>query len=229
MIENPRFLTSELLSRVPGVHHGFGTRLEPLPAIFEEHWESLRPRWKQVHGVQAAEVTQAAQECGGVDALYGSIPKIPITVMSGDCVPILMTRTDGKRVAAVHAGWRGTQARILEVLGEKLLSEGENLRHWVAAIGPAIGPCCYEVSPELAETFSDAFPRHVKGRLLDLPAMNAEQLTRIGLGEVEILRACTRCSTLPPENAVSGTPQPRFNSYRREGAGARQYSVISLT
>jgi YfiH family protein len=211
-------LKSDLLSRVPGIAHGFGTREEPVPPEFKSAWE-LRPDKQQVHGAAVAEVTKPRQELGEVDALYSRIPGIPIQVITADCVPILLARRDGGVVAAIHAGWRGTRARILEAVWDRLAREGERASDWVAAIGPAIGPCCYEVSEELAADFGREFgpacvPRH---RHLDLPWVNQAALEKIGFARVERLKACTRCSV-----------EPEFFSYRRDGSGHRQWSVIRI-
>lgn len=215
------FLKSEVLSQVPGIEHGFGTREEPIPNWAKPYWDDHKPRWKQVHGVSVAQIEHPLQECGEVDALYSRSIQIPTSVMTADCVPILLAHRSGSAVAAVHAGWRGTRARILRNLWKRLAQDGEKPQDWVAAIGPAIGPCCYEVSEELARDFQNEFkemgshlavPRH---RILDLPWINAEELRQIGLAQVDLIRACTFC-----------TQEPRFHSYRKEGGGTRQWSVI---
>lgn len=213
---------SQLLSKIPGIVHGFGTADEPVLAELLPAWNALKPKWSQVHKADVAHVTYAHQNCGEVDAFWTSEPGLPVAVVTADCVPILLARKDGKAVAAVHAGWRGTRAHILSVLWEKLRAKGEWPSEWVAAVGPAIGPCCYEVSEEIAQDFAQEFesfgeklavPRH---RILDLPAINAKELERIGVAEVDLLRHCTRCGE-------------GFHSYRREGAGTRQYSMIMTT
>lgn len=222
-------IKSSILSKVPGISHGFGTRDEPIPSIFlqtgKESWDLALPKWKQVHGSEIARVEKPGQECGEVDALMTRQKQIPLSVVTADCVPILLAHREGHFVAAVHAGWRGARARILKKLWKKLQEEeGQDPRDWVAAIGPAIGPCCYEVSPELAEDFKKEFsdlpqvqsvPR---SRMLDLPTLQLEELKKIGLFEVECLRTCTKCT--------QGPEQPAFYSYRREGTGVRQWSVI---
>jgi YfiH family protein len=214
-------LQSSLLSQVHGIVHGFGTREEPIPrTVLAQGWEKVRPQWKQVHGVAIAQVSVAGQLCGEVDALWTRSAELPIAVFTADCVPVLLARKDGQMVAAVHAGWRGTRAHILRALWKDLSAQGESPSEWVAAIGPAIGPCCYEVSEEIASDFEREFsglgekvavPRH---RILDLPEINSRELSQIGVGKVEILRFCTRCDE-------------GFHSYRREGGGTRQYSAIS--
>jgi len=210
---------------------GFGTKAEPIPAIFVGSWER-RPRKKQVHGAAVAEVLAPAQECGEVDAVFTRQPGIPIYAVTADCVPVLLANRAGTCVAAVHAGWRGTRARILIELFEKLRAQGEKPEDWRAHVGPAIGPCCYEVSTELAADFAHIFgpgaatpmaPEAIlpHPRMLDLPAINAHELRALGLREVEVLRACTRCSR-------TSAGEFMYESYRRNGSGTRQYSVISL-
>jgi YfiH family protein len=214
------YLKSTVLEKVPGIVHGFGTQQEPVPSIFSKYWDH-RPKWKQVHGVAAANVQSPMQECGEVDSLFTEKVQIPIGVVTADCVPVLLAHQSGKKVAAVHAGWRGTYAHILEKLWMQLEREGEKANEWVAAIGPAIGSCCYEVSQELADQFVKEFSffdqtRFLpKPRYLDLPALNAEVLKKIGIQEVDVLHYCTRCSQ-----------NPSFHSYRREGGGSRQLSIL---
>ena len=217
-------LESELLKKITGITHGFGTRSEPIPKVFLAQWDTQRPTWQQVHGVNAVEVAEPKQSCGEADALYSRQPGIPIAIMTADCVPILLARASGGAVAAVHAGWRGTEARILTFLWDQLRAQGEKPADWVAAIGPAIGPCCYEVSEDLARSFSEKFGKHPGAvpspRHLDLPAINAAELRSLGMKDVEILRHCTRCS--------GSDADPTFFSYRREGKGTRQWSGMMI-
>ena len=214
-------MKSQLLTTIPGIAHGFGTRLEELPAEFQAAWTEKKAIWKQTHGVSCARIESPGQLCGDADALYSRAQDIPVAVMTADCVPVLLAKKDGSYVAAIHAGWRGTRAHILSELWKKLEKEGEKAENWAAAIGPSIGPCCYEVSEELAEDFLKEFgalavPTH---RHLDLPAINQAELHKIGIQEVDLLRACTKCTMQDGDF--------RFHSYRREGGGTRQWSVIS--
>lgn len=229
-MNSPSHLQSELLSSVIGIRHAFGTRLEPFPTQIFPDWDSIRPTWKQVHGVRSFRVTKKNDQCGEVDALWTSTPGIPIAVVSADCVPILLARKDGTMIGAVHAGWRGTKAQILPCFFDSLPEDVANPSEWVAAIGPAIGPCCYEVSPELADEFAEQFEWMselgmspvLRKRYLDLPAINAAELEDIGIAEVETIRACTRCA------CAHGDIHPLFHSYRREGGGTRQFSAIMI-
>jgi YfiH family protein len=202
-------LQSELLNKIAGVSHGFGILDEPVVPALAHDWSSL-PKWRQVHGTSLANVTTPLQECGDVDALYTSRSKIPVGVITADCVPILMAQKEGKGVAAIHAGWRGTKALIVQKVWEELKNLGHSPNEWVAVVGPSIGPCCYQVSEELAFDFLREFetfgkeavvPSH---RMLDLPFVNFKILKAQGLQEVELLRYCTKCSL-----------SPQFHSYRR--------------
>jgi YfiH family protein len=206
-------ISSKLLTSITGINHFFGTGNEELP-------ETL-PVWKQNHGTRAVEVLTPQQECGECDTIWTRQPNQPVAVKTADCVPILLARRDATAVAAIHAGWRGTRARIVQEFINSLTEKGE----WVAAIGPCIGPCCYEVSQELAADFRREFPNYgwstprTTERYLDLAAINEGQLKEVGIKEVEIIRACTFCA--------QKDGQPLFHSYRREGKGYRQFSVIS--
>lgn len=219
-------IKSPLLSSVPGVFHGFGTindSFPRLPGTKENHY----PIWQQVHGTDIIEVLNRTQSCGQVDALFTRKLHIPLGLYTADCVPILMVKKTGEAVAAIHAGWRGTKSHILRLFWKKLESLGEKSSNWLAAIGPAIGSCCYEVSRELAMDFRTEFS-HIEpssfiksGRHLDLQALNAAELKQIGIGKVEIIRQCTFCT--------KNGSNPAFHSYRREKSGTRQYSVIVCT
>jgi YfiH family protein len=167
-----------------------------------------------VHGTRIAEARAAREELGECDGIVSLAPGLPIAVTSADCVPILAARRDGGAVAALHSGWRGTLAGAAGELVRALRERGEDPARWVAAVGPAIGPCCYEVSVELAREFGE-----LETRMLDLPARNAAQLRAAGIGEVELLRACTRC-------ARDERGAPLYASYRRDGRGQQQRSVI---
>ncbi|MGZ6331315.1 MAG: polyphenol oxidase family protein [Bdellovibrionota bacterium] len=212
---------SELLASIPGIDHGFGTASEPVPLAFAPSWDASRPHWHQVHGVSAARILGPAQQCGQVDALWARESGMIVPVRTADCVPVLLARRDGSVVAAAHAGWRGTYARILGELWSQLSGEGEAAKDWVAAIGPSIRSCCFEVSEEIARDFSTRFGAAAvpRARHVDLQRVNLMQLQGLGFAEVEVIEACTRCTQHGGEFVL--------HSYRREGKGTRQYSVIA--
>jgi YfiH family protein len=93
------------------------------------------------------------------DALITSISGLLLGVQTADCVPILLADRRKRVVAAIHAGWRGTLARIaVKTLGQMRMSYGTRPEDVIAALGPAIGRCCYEVGPEVAQAFAAQFP-----------------------------------------------------------------------
>jgi YfiH family protein len=165
---------------------------------------------KQIHSAVALPARPG--RCGEGDAVYGADPGLALSVVTADCVPILLAGPDG-RLAAVHAGWRGLVGGVIpETL--KAAGGGEG---WTAWIGPSIGPCCYEVGDEVAEQVAAASdPEVVVAGLsgkphLDLVAAARRQLTSAGVTEIHSVAACTRCTRSNTE---------RLYSYRREGKRA---------
>jgi len=223
MIPHIDHIESKTLSLIPGIRHGFGTLKENVPCPLDPEWTGAHPNWKQVHGTSHCEVTGPKQQCGEVDALITRTKSVPIAVMGADCVPILLAKKNGKAVAAIHAGWRGTLAGAVLETWKVFASEGENTSDWVAAIGPAIGPCCYEVSEELIADFaqkkSALSPTLISPtfRKLDLPGIHQAELTQLGFSEVDLIRMCTRCHT-----------SPAFQSFRRDQNKDRQYSGLVI-
>ncbi len=145
------------------------------------------------------------------DAVQSRLPGTCVAVRVADCVPILLAGPD--RVAAVHAGWRGTAADIVRHAVWALGGPGQ-LR---AAIGPSIRGCCYEVGDEVIAAIGAVTPRDgwLAGRRVDLAKANAAILADLGV-DAEIVGPCTYCS-------------PDYWSHRRDGAGAgRQVGAIGL-
>jgi YfiH family protein len=219
------YFESDLLRKVPGIMHGFGSKWDPVPNTFLKTWVDLRPTWQQTHGTDVGIVVKRNQLLGDVDAMYTKSTN-PIGVVTADCLPILLARKDGGAVAAIHSGWRGTKAHIVEKVAIAMQAQGEDLSQWVAAIGPSIGKCCYEVSEEMIEDFIKSFPDiepdtiSPTPRKLDLAAVNGYELGRVGISAVDFIEECTSCSMDPAKG-------PIFHSYRREGSGVRQWSLIS--
>ncbi len=218
------YFESQLLKSVPGITHGFGSKFDPVPTSVLKSWVDARPTWNQVAGIEIATIIRKGQICGDVDGFF-TTTKNPIGVKAADCVPILLAKKDGSKVAALHAGWRGTKLKFVDKFSHFLEAQAEKMSDWVAAIGPAVGGCCYEVSEDLVNDFVATFPEMDADmisptyRKLDLQAVNACELTRLGIGALDIIAECTYCSM----DKVKG---PMFHSFRREGAGTRQWSVI---
>jgi YfiH family protein len=208
------------------IRYSFGTQLEPIPGVDPEHWMKVRPRWKQVHGISVARVSNSSEECGEVDALWTTCADLPIAVVTADCVPLLLYREDGAAVAAIHAGWRGTHARIVRSFFNSLPLEYSDPTQWSARIGPCIRECCYEVGSDLIQSFVDEFTEISRNQIepsqrhLNLVAVNRTELEQLGVRVVEEHPDCTFCT-----KSIEGF---RYFSYRRGDRNSRQFSVISI-
>jgi YfiH family protein len=125
------------------------------------------------------------------DGLWTDERDLPVLAFAADCLPIALVRTNGREPAAavLHAGWRGLLDGIVAAGVDTL---GGTLR---ACVGPAIGPCCYEVGAEVSEPFAGAFgPQVVRGRRLDLRAAAERALRAAGVVEVDHVDLCTACN-----------------------------------
>jgi YfiH family protein len=152
------------------------------------------------------------------DGAVTDLPGLVLTVLTADCLPILLADPKRRVVAAVHAGWRSSVVGIAEkavgVMREVLGCEPADI---CAALGPAIGPCCFEVGPEVAEAARDAFGfaddylvRKPGGKaMLDLAGLNRAVLVAAGVraGAIRSADLCTYCN------------DDLFHSYRRQGEG----------
>jgi YfiH family protein len=190
--------------------HGFGTRHADIPALF-----SQLATLKQIHSSTCVPAEGRSGLLGRGDALLEDRPGCVVAVKTADCIPILLADERNHAVAAVHAGWRGTVARIAERAVEAMRGRfGTRPEDLHAAIGPGIGACCYEVGPEVAEQFGGQGRAHI-----DLPAANRAQLAAVGVasGRIYVAGLCTMCG--------SGD----FHSFRRDKeAAGRMYSFIGL-
>ncbi len=141
------------------------------------------------------------------DALWTDEPGVPMLALAADCVPIAIASTSGRpALAVVHAGWRGLAGGVVGAAAATLTASS-----MAAVVGPSIGPCCYEVGPEVSSRFD---PDLTSDRMLDLWTAAERELRRAGVGSVERLDLCTCCH---PE---------LFFSYRRSGAPHGAQGVI---
>jgi len=93
------------------------------------------------------------------DALFTDEPGVLLSIQTADCIPILLADTKHRAVAAIHAGWRGTLARIAaKTLGRMQMEIGTRPQDVIVVLGPGIGQCCYEVGPDVAKEFQSQFP-----------------------------------------------------------------------
>lgn len=211
------YFTCDLLSGVPWLRHGFGTRLASA-------WPSSDPlaTLRQIHSAKVLTATRPGRQGDG-DAVITNTPEVTPSVRTADCVPILLADIRNRAVAAVHAGWRGTSAAIatgaVEALHREFGTRPDDLR---VAIGPAIGRCCYQVGPEVASRFEHLFPErddlHTTTRI-DLVEANRRQLLFAGIRERHIATAgmCTCCGT------------DLFHSYRRDAErSGRMIAAIAI-
>ena len=272
-----KLLEVPALSKLPWLIHAFSTRPGGVSALEGENllnlgftdWDTRENVQKNRRRFQAAlgasglplialkqfhsDVvhsfdTAPTDPCRG-DATITDRPNLLLAVQTADCVPVLLVDPKKRAVAAIHAGWRGTLARIAaKTIGKMQMHFGTNPPDLLAAIGPSIGPCCYEVGTEVATQFLSQFadapdyfdefrtgdepnpiqwlnmmpPGHQpppKGVLLDLPKANRSQLLAAGLRPRNI-HTIDLCTACRPDLLFS---------YRKEGsASGRLMSVIAL-
>ncbi len=162
---------------------------------------------EQVHGTRTILVGPAQVGAGSiptippipaVDALVTDTVGVPLVVLTADCVPILLVDAQAKVVAVVHAGWRGTLARISARAVEVMVGAGAEPGRIQARLGPHIGSCCYEVDQELLERFTAQFqPVHPRTPRpsLNLGAINEDILVESGVHPegIESVGLCTAC------------------------------------
>ena len=198
----------DAFNALDGIVHGFGTRLSTdWPAGGQVI--SLR----QVHSNRV--IVASPSVCGVEgDALITDQPGLLLTIRTADCMPILLADPRRMAVAAIHAGWRGA---IAEIVPAAVCAMAENFgsrpKDLVAAIGPGIGVCCYEVGPEVAEMFRPG----QQGVRIDLAEVNRQQLMAAGVLNIYGSGSCTRCQAA------------LFHSYRRDGdAAGRMIAAIGL-
>jgi YfiH family protein len=182
------------------------------------------PLWlNQVHGIQAVQADAATTQGPEADAAFTSIPNVVCTVMTADCLPLLFCNARGDQVAAVHAGWRGLSAGIIEATLQHLQQPREQ---WLVWLGPAIGPTIFEVGDEVRQAFlqhdpeaSAAFKATATDKwLADLYLLARQRLQACGVSRIYGGEFCTYSDA------------SRFFSYRRGlGKTGRMASLIWLT
>ena len=225
------FLTSTLLERA-GLPHLFTTRGFPGVAgsgdddvvfgpaagpILTERGLAAAPAFaRQVHGAQVL-VAELAVLIGEADAIVTELSGLPLAVLTADCLPLVIYDPSRRRLATVHAGWRGTVQSVARAAVDRLVEAGSEPDGLVVAIGPSIGPCCYEVDAPVIDRLRTAFPGGWEhwvtptgpGKwMLDLWAANEDQLSAADVDRsmIDNPRLCTACNL------------DRFYSYRREGS-----------
>ena len=215
---------------VPSLRHGFLDRDDSMAADGGDWSRALRgvgvalpaATVRQVHGTRVV-AAEPGNEPPEADGIATGERGVALGVVTADCVPVLLLARSAGAVAAVHAGWRGAAAGILEAALARLhASFGVEPREVEALLGPSIGPCCYRVGKEVQAAFTArtgtttaAAWKPAGDRLvLDLRAAARLLLETAGVFDVVAVGPCTRCT-------------PAFASYRRDGVNAgRQLSFI---
>jgi len=188
------------------------------------------------------------------DALITREKSILLTVQTADCIPILLADTKRRAVAAIHSGWRGTLARIAaKTLGRMQMEFGTRPEDVVAALGPGIGRCCYEVGEEVAKEFAAQFPEArgwfdgpfdalASGEsdpnwlpwLTMKPPGHAPPPLRAHLDLIAANRAILAAAGVAPKNISSSSyctacRTDLFFSYRRERTTGRMMAAIGIS
>jgi polyphenol oxidase len=251
------YYACQAVEELSGFHHGFSTRHGGLPGISGSslnlgytHWDSPdrvnanRQRFlaalnwdpvrlatlHQIHSDRIHIIREVQDQWNQTegDALITQVQDLAIAVQTADCLPIIIADPEKSIAGVVHSGWRGTLARILQkTIREMRQTFSSNPANLVAAIGPGIRACCFEVGEDVAELFDREYPgcrlaTPVNGRsgkfLLDLPKALQIQLKHAGVkSNSHDLGVCTRCNVHD------------FFSYRAEGQNSgRMMAIIGI-
>ena len=182
------------------------------------------PLWlRQVHGLSVVDAATCAEagEAPFADASFSRVADVVCTVMTADCLPVLLCDRAGTVVAAVHAGWRGLQAGVIEQAVAAMQRPAHELLVW---LGPAIGPTAFEVGDDVRDAFlgvsaqaAAAFVSLPNGKwLADIYLLARQRLSSLGVDAVSGGDFCTFGEA------------DRFFSFRRDGATGRMASLVWL-
>ncbi len=183
----------------------------------------VSPNQRHTANVRRVDASDRGRIQVGYDALITDQPEVPLLLRYADCVPVLIYDPAHHALAVVHSGWRGTVLGIarsaVQALAEAYGSRPGDL---VAAIGPSIGPCCYEVGSDVADAVRTAFTgsagllvdRPGGRRYLDLWAANRRWLLEAGVRQIEVGALCTACHT------------DEFYSHRAEGGKTGHFAAV---
>ncbi len=172
----------------------------------------------RVEQVHSGMVVDAGEAPCRADAVVGRARGEAVRVVTADCVPILLADAETGAYAAVHAGWKGTLARIVQSAASRM--GGARASSLTAYVGPAVGPCCYTVDKGRYTLFEGEFPGWLPPAgdrpALDLQAINARMLEAWGVprGSIHVEERCTACSV------------GLCCSYRRDGDGAGRMAAL---
>lgn len=186
---------------------------------------------RQVHGAEVLRVTagslgegppEAKPPLGEADGLVTGEPGVVLAVLTADCVPLLLADPGAGVIGAVHAGWRGLAAGVVEAGVAAMAELGADPGSCVGLVGPAAGGCCYEVGADVREAVGSRYPAAQATTRAGRPALDpaagaAQALGRAGVGQVRVAGECTIDLA------------DRFFSHRRDqGRTGRQAGLIAL-
>jgi len=201
-------------AKLPGATVVFSTR--SAGSMKESHWlladalgvsEERIVSGRQTHGAELAFHDAPTAQAPAVDGHVIRRPGPIGLVYTADCLPVAVAGPGG--VAMLHCGWRGLAAGIV-ARGAEVVGGTQ------AAIGPGIGPCCYEVGDEVLAAFAELGDGVADGRMLDLPQVARRLLRQAGVERIESEDICTRCES------------ELFFSHRRNGGPGRQAGLAWL-
>ena len=155
------------------------------------------------------------------DAMITNAPNTFLGIVTADCLPIFVLDRKKKVISAIHAGRQGTALHIVSKVLKKMKEEfGSSLKDLIVAMGPSIGPCCYEIDKKvfIPEWAPFSTPREKERWMVDLARINIFQIEKEGIRKEQIVRInlCTSCHS------------DLFFSYRKEGQTGRQLSFIGI-
>ena len=223
-----------ILADVPGLAHLFTLKGSDTAAALTEAVGRDVPlrTLRQVHGavVRTAGPSSSRDDAGAAareegDVLVVAIPDLAAGVWVADCLPILICDPATRSAAAVHAGWRGTVAGVVTAAIARLVRDcGATPGRLLVAMGPCIGPCCFEVGDEVVTALLSACPEAVTAlrpgsrKRIDLVEVNRIQARAAGVPESR-MQAAGLCTSCRPD---------LFESYRRDrGAAGRMAAVVA--
>ena len=226
---NSVLFDSGFTSEVIPIRHFFGTRQVPVGLQASIHLGEVTtgpPSFpfiaslKQIHSTRVVvfdgPVKAGVISQGEGDALVTNQTQFLLVVRTADCVPVLLVDHKAGVIGAIHAGWRGAVGGIVPKTIQTCVEQfGSNVAHMHVAIGPSIGPCCYEIDAQVIQPLQTCYPdwlgvlqetKEGKG-MFDLKKLIWHQILASGIPEqqVERIEECTRCR------------DDLFFSYRREG------------
>lgn len=182
---------------------------------------------RQVHGTALAWVGEEMRGRGAfawddalpdTDGLLTDVPGLPLAILVADCAPVLIADPVGRRLAVVHAGWRGAVGRIASSAARELVAAGSRAGDLRAVIGPTLCPACFEIGPEvaaLASPFGDVVVTGYGKPHLDVIALLRADLAAAGVQDVAAHPACTRCEA------------ETFFSHRASGGTAGRFALVA--